>query len=402
MTVGIIATNIVPDISTKIIFIPLLLLWVSHAYISSDESFINTFFKPSLRTYSIYVWLILYLIIFLTGYSTSIGVYLLNFTRIGFTILMFNYYIELNDYKVVNRLMIISMILICFVCITSLQVLATNKDAARLLATGREEITQNLHGIIGGYAFIYSLIFICIVILGCFVEGIIKKNKVLWILILGLLVSTIFKASFMIALILLITISLLTVFKVNKFSHFMFLIIFIIIVIKILSPFISHGLILLSSTANSQSMSMRINELNQFLLYGNAKGTIDMSARFDLYIVSIKSFLSNPLLGVGGFYGYDTSIIGGHSAFIDEIARYGILGSAPLFIGLFSNMRYVYIKFDQKQKKIYMKCLVTFLVLGFINTLLFVPLVMVVFFVTPGLIMYLKDHNDLNQVENKY
>lgn len=400
MAVGILITSIVPNTSNKMIFTPLLLLWIISAFLTSNKSFINTFFKLSIKSYAIYVWLIGYFVFFITGYAIGIDVYLLNYIRIGFSILMFDYYMELNDYKVIKKLTLVSIALIVFVCITTIKVLSTNKDAARILATGREDLAQNLHGIIGTYGFIYSLVFICIVILGCFVDGTIKKNKVLWILILGLLLITIFEASFMIAIILLAAISLLMIFKVNKFSHFLFLFLLMVIFIELCLPFISDGLIFLANSVESQSMSMRFNELNQFIIDGNVGGTVDMGIRFNLYMISIKSFISSPLIGVGGFYGYDTRYfgIGGHSGFLDEIARYGILGTVSLFIGLIENMKYIYKKFDKKQKNIYMKCTVAFFSLGFINTILFVPIIVVVFFVVPGLLIYLRDHNELKQV----
>ena len=398
MAVRILITSIVPNTSNKMIFTPLLLLWTIFAFFTSNKSFINTFFKLRIKSYAIYVWLIGYFVFFITGYAIGIDAYLLNYIRIGFSILMFDYYIELNDYKVIKKLTLVSITLIVFVCITTIKVLSTNKDAARILATGIEDLAQNLHGIIGGYGFIYSLVFMCIVILGCFVDGTIKKNKVLWILILGLLLITIFEASFMIAIILLAAISLLIIFKVNKFSHFLFLFLLMAIFIELCLPFISDGLIFLANSVESQSMSMRFNELNQFIIDGNAGGTVDMGGRFNLYMISIKSFLSSPLIGVGGAYGYITFGIGGHSAFLDEIAKYGILGSASLFIGLIENMKYIYKKFDKKQKNIYMKCIVAFFILGFTNTILFVPIIVVVFFVVPGLLIYLRDYNELKQV----
>lgn len=134
---------------------------------------------------------------------------------------------------------------------------------------------------------------------------------------------------------------------------------------------------------------MRFYEMAYFLKYGNADGTLDLASRLDLYAISLKSFLSSPIIGVGGYYGYGTSFfgIGGHSAFLDELAKYGVLGSGFLFVALISNARFVYRRFkDNKQKMVYYCSMLAFFILGAINTLLFIPIAIMGYFVVPGII----------------
>ena len=395
MTVGILVMSIMPGAYNKIIFVPLLFLWVFFAFITSNESFINTFVRPSLKSYAIYLWLIVYILIYMTGYAVGIDIYLFNYMRIGFSILLFNYYIELKDINVIKRLTLISIALICFVCISTIIVLSTNPNAARILSTGREELAQNINGIVGSFGFIYSLVFICIVILGCFVEGIINKNKTLWIIIYSLFLITIFKASFMIALILLTGISLSVILRVKKFWHLLFLFLLIILFDVFCLPYISALLLFLANSVGSDAVAQRLHELNQFIISGNIENTSDMGIRLKYIIMSLESFISSPLVGVGGFYGYDTRYfgIGGHSGFLDELARYGILGTLSLFIGLIANMKYVFKILNKKQKNIYLKCSIGFFILGFINTIFFIHIFIVFFIVVPGLLIYFNGYN---------
>jgi len=66
------------------------------------------------------------------------------------------------------------------------------------------------------------------------------------------------------------------------------------------------------------------------LLSGNIEIT-DLSQRVSLLMNSISSFISSPLIGIGAYYNsYD--IVGGHSQFIDDFARYGIFGATPLIM----------------------------------------------------------------------
>lgn len=398
MTIGILITSLVPETSNKMVFLPLVLAWFLFAFQSNSRSIIVTFIKPSLKTYSIYLWIIGYMVFYFFGYTSGFEVYIFNYIRIAFSILLINYYIELKNYSTLNRLAIISIFIICFVCITTIKALLIDKNAARLLSTGVESLTENIQGIVGSFGFIYGLVFICITIIGCFAENIIIKHKAIWIIILVLMLFTIYEASFMIALIVLFVISLLIVLKINKLRDFLILCLAVLLILLVCSPIISNILLFLSRNVKGFELSMRVYELSQFITSGNTENAVDMGKRLSLYSISVKSFLSNPLLGVGGFYGYDSAYfgIGGHSGLLDELARYGILGTLPLFIGLIENMKYVYKKLITKKKIIYLKCMIGFFILGFINTVFFVPLIIIVFFVAPAILFYFRNSKESN------
>ena len=394
---GILLISLVPDTSSRFVFMPLVVLWILFSFLASTKGFIKTFILPDIKSYSVYLWLLFYGIFYVTGYGTGLEDHLLNYTRFGFSILLFNYYLMANDYKAIRRLTFFSIGCIVFICITTLIALLTDPMVARLLATGREELTQGLAGRgIGSYGFIYGLVFVAIAVFGSLKSGLIRKRKIISGIFLALCVFVIFQASFMFAL-LILTIALVLLL-LNVKSHLKYIVASLILLglFFVLSPVIQNLLVFLSHTVDSDAMSMRFYELALVMRDGSVEGTVNAAGRWRLYMVSLESFLSSPILGIGGHYGFGTSIfgIGGHSAFLDELARYGILGSGFLFVALFSNAKFVYRSFkDSKQKMVYYCSMLAFFILGLINTLLFVPLAIMAYFVVPGIISTVSKHD---------
>jgi O-antigen ligase len=160
----------------------------------------------------------------------------------------------------------------------------------------------------------------------------------------------------------------------------------------IFAPLLYNIFIYLGDAVGNQNLSMRFYELSQLFRYSSAEGTIDLRARLEFYRLSIDSLLSNPILGVGGYYGYDSSNygVGGHSGFLDELARFGLIGSMFLFIGIIKNIRFVYGRFRKNEARtVYFCSMLGFFILGMINTIFFIPIAAMVFFVVPGLLYML-------------
>lgn len=394
---GIILISLVPETSSRFIFIPLIAMWILFSFLASTKGFIKAFILPDIKSYSVYLWLLFYGVFYVTGYGRGLEDHLFNYARFGFTILLFNYYLEANDYKAIRRLTFFSIGCIVFTCIITLNTLFVNPMAARVLATGREELTQGLTGIgIGSYGFIYGLVFVAIALFGSLKSGLIRKRKIIFAVLLALFVFTIFKASFMFAILILTITSVLLLLNVKSTPNFIIVTLVLLGLFFILSPAIHNVFVFLGDTVKSEALSMRFYEFAYLLKYGNVEGTINAAARLDLYALSFKSFLSSPIIGIGWHYGYGTSVfgIGGHSAFLDELARYGILGSGFLFVALISNAKFVYRRFkDSKQKMVYYCSMSAFFILGMINTLLFVPVAIMAYFVVPGIICTVSKHD---------
>lgn len=388
---GIVLSSLVPEASSRYVFVPLVVLWIIFALLSSPKAFHKAFLDPDIKSYSVYLWLLTYIIFYLIGYmqSAEIGV-LLNYMRIGFSLILFNYYLEAGNVMAIKRLIAFALLCIFVTCITTLRGLALDPMAARVLATGREELMQGLAGLaIGSYGFIYGLVFVAIATVGLIRSNLLKKQKILFAAMAALFIYTIYSSAFMMALLILTTVLILLFLNIKKTRWLLASALITMIALVALSPFFYSVLSFFGGTVENEVLSMRFNELAHAIKHGGVEGTANLADRWYFLTLSVASFLTNPILGVGGSYGFGTSAygIGGHSAFFDELAKYGILGSGALFVALVSNASFVYRRLEHsKQKMVYYCSMVAFFILGTINTLLFVPVIFAAYFVVPGMI----------------
>jgi O-antigen ligase len=394
---GIVLISLVPETSNRFLFVTFFSMWIFFAYASNVRAFIKTLITPDIKIYSVYIWLMTYVIFYFTGYIQGAEIdRIFNHVRLGFTLLIFNYYLESEDWKAIEKLTGFSLACIVASCILTLRGIALDPMAARILATGREELIMGFDGLmIGTYGLIYSLAFVAVTLIGLLKM---KKSIITKTIFLGmaLLFSyTIFSAAFMIALLILL-VGFLLIFLNIKNTLMLIVTSFILVFLALLlSPLLYATFSYLGAVIEHDALSMRFYELAHMVRYGTAEGTVTSEARFNLYWQSLTMFLENPILGIGGFYGFRTDLfgIGGHSTFLDELAKYGILGSGFLFVAIISNFRYVYGKLrSEKQRAIYFSVMILFCLLGFINTLLFVPIFFTMFFVVPGMIFSYTKH----------
>lgn len=130
--------------------------------------------------------------------------------------------------------------------------------------------------------------------------------------------------------------------KKNRIITMLFLGIIIMVTIPILPEFIR----LVSETffATNEIVKTRLEELALLLQGGNIQGT-DLKFRFDLMSRSFSAFLHDSIFGVP-FSHYNTIdtgwIIGGHSEWFDDLARYGIVGMIFFCLFLYRSYQMVF------------------------------------------------------------
>lgn len=388
---GIVFISLVPEASSRYIFVPVALAWILFALLSGSRAFHKAFIAPDIKSYSVYIWLLTYTIFYLTGYMHDAEIdRIFNLIRLGFSMLIFNYYMETGDVKAAKRIIAFALACIFVVCITTLRGLAIDPMAARFLATGREELIQGFTGMaIGSYGFIYGLVFMVVAVIGLTKTHLPKKQKITFFVLAALAIYTIFSAGFVSALLILALILVLLLLNIRKASQLLVVAFVLFMLALVFLPVFHSAFNYLGDIVEHDALSMRFHELAQVIRYGSVEGTVNFAGRWNFLTLSISTFLTNPILGVGGFYGFGTDVygIGGHSAFFDELAKYGVLGSGFLFVALFSNARFVYRRLEHnKQKMVYYCSMSAFFILGAINTLLFVPVIFMAYFVVPGII----------------
>ena len=210
--------------------------------------------------------------------------------------------------------------------IATLNVVMVDNEAARLLAgAAKGAVRQEYYRRgVGGYGFVYGMVFILFCILAWMMLEKKLSIKVLLLTIGVTVVAMIFFASYTAAILLTVVTILLAVFSRTKQKNAT---LFLILGACVLALFFEDILIGLRDFAETLDMQWITKRINQ-LLEAETSGDMESLRRVELYQISIETFFSNILLG--------GSDIGGHSMFLDTLANYGLIG--VLFLGAFLKM----------------------------------------------------------------
>jgi uncharacterized protein with PQ loop repeat len=99
--------------------------------------------------------------------------------------------------------------------------------------------------------------------------------------------------------------------------------------------------------------------------------------------------LSNPFIGIGSYY-RNYSVIGGHSTWLDELGRHGLIGIAIVAGLLRTFYAQVIRSLKNKNAKKYVGTVMLFyILLGFINLTYGYAISVLVFSILPTMVRYL-------------
>ncbi len=391
------AIILVPHISifgiTKLV-IPIFILWIIIIMLKKNNLFLNRIF-----------WGLLILLIY---FSISSVISDGNFftARIEtvvyiFIIFLITYYYNLPSNRDKTESIILwSIIFILIQAIYNILGAYNHPELLKALAGSKSNIDAiwNLKLGIAGYGTIYSY-----AIIGPSFVYISLKNK---------------SNAFKLRKIMLFTTGIISIICVYSYTYTTAIVLCTIILILFLLLINKKiGLILLAATLISISIIDNIflyiiNSVENIsvserlaTIYNVVFGSGDLSdesslTRLRLYDLSLNTFLSNPILGVGGFYGHSSVIlpkgIGGHSEWLDFLARYGIFGLSLLLIPLFSLINLIQNTLKHVDNKFYIYIILYIFILGFINTTASNSLIFTIIFIIPFCA-----YNFLNQEEAK-
>lgn len=229
-----------------------------------------------------------------------------------------------NELSFFSRVIFLALII---TIITTVVGLLENPEAARWLATVDSSenpllITYNWKNM-GGYEFVYSVVLLYPLVIFAYKRK--KLNLVITIaLTVGVWILAIL-AEYTTALLLVIITTVLFFVKRNlKQQDVIILVVLAVAFCVIFSGPVSDALIWLGDTLDSNVLTPRIHALA-----GGRTGLEQVETkRLDLYLRSLNTFLSNPLLGTFIQGGSGT---GNHSFILDTLAKFGFLGAAMLF-----------------------------------------------------------------------
>ena len=126
--------------------------------------------------------------------------------------------------------------------------------------------------------------------------------------------------------------------------------------------------LIIDHSPNERVASRLIGLVDEDNQYGNA---YSLQRREELYLLSINTWLANIksfLIGIGDQRGVgmaESLGIGQHSDFLDNLARYGLLGAIPMFYFLKKAFGFVLSLFDNKYKLQVLVIIGVFVLCGF-------------------------------------
>jgi len=266
--------------------------------------------------------------------------------------------------------------------------------AARALATGIDPLQGVYSSLgIGGFGFVYSAVFVNIVLL----YFILKKQpnthnfyRYLCLIAFCVIFTMLLASSYATSLLFIIMGTIFVIFIKGKksllFSIILSFFFFVIFPKELIGYFLIDVALLFE---NNTVISTKFMDLAQGFV-SDSVGS-QTAARSQLYLVSLKTFLQNPFFGIyGPFGGSFNAKVGGHSGWLDLLAYYGLFGAIPLFGAIILNFR-KHLRYYTGHP--YYKFLVTaqilIVIFGFINPIIYVYQIGFVYFVIVPVLPFL-------------
>lgn len=224
---------------------------------------------------------------------------------------------------------IIISIFVAFVLIKTFFEMIANPDIARILAHGdkkdeslREYRLQNL----GGFGHSYGVAFLS----GVFLKRFTDKNathRILYFALFVLSVIYVFNTQYFLALFVIgfLVISCLYIKSTGEKK-------FLCILGGFLLLFLLPTIFNFFSQITDGTISDKFQEIADSITTGTIMGS-SSTARMDVYVLSLKQFITSPFIGTAGSY-TAYSVVGGHSTFLDFMALNGMVGAAVYILVL--------------------------------------------------------------------
>jgi hypothetical protein len=334
------------------------------ATLAHDFKFLFTFLNHS--KYWL-LWGAILLLYFFLNYGGEMETQLLSFIMILPIISIFSFCEYKRAYRLEKILFNVLIIGLIITSIITIRFLIQDPLASRVIAIAEGNSFYSMKGV-GGFSFVYSLVLLCPVLFYSFIYTK-SGNRWLYLLISCLFGITVIAASYAIANIVMFMLLVVPI-VFNKKNILPVTIVFIIVLLagKFLLSFAYDYILSIENTI----IRIRFLELYNFALFNEVQASSDISLRLSTYTGSFIKFISNPIFGVGAFFGTSGEVvgIGGHSEWLDLLARFGIVGSLPLLLFISSILKNIKSSLQKKTRPIYIIILFYFLLLGLVNPFL--------------------------------
>lgn len=316
-----------------------------------------------------------------------IGVYsiLLVFFPIFLAFFLFNK----EKYEMLKKLAVAVLLMLVITGITTFAGLIVYPELARDLAAFSND---NIIGIstrynIGGYDIVYCVVLAiplyCLVIEKKVTTGIKKFLEILiFIISLIFIVKTQYTTAMLLGIVSFGMIILIRKFDLKRLG---ILALLGLVFFSVYKGEISNGLIKVSYSIESQSISQRLEELAKALDGGKVTGE-DMTERGNAYGKSIEAFLEHPVLGT--WISSDNIELGGHSTVLDLMAGVGLPGFLLILYIFFYIEKLLLSRVENEITRKYVGIfLVVYIILAVVNPIISGTFFSVLFIGLPGIVL---------------
>jgi oligosaccharide repeat unit polymerase len=255
------------------------------------------------------------------------------------------YLIETNNKEASKAIIKVIIIFTSVTLVSSIIGLHNIPMAARMIATpttSYEELFSFRRMNIGGFAFVYTCLFFIPMLIASY-----KMKKIkFWHLFIGLgLISYYVVLTQYATAVLLLILSLVSLFFPKKIPIKKMVIILVVILITIIltRTYIANMLYYISGRS-SYILQVKISAFAD-VIAGVENNTASLAIRQMVYEKSFNAFLKHPLFG--SFLTNDNYVYGGHSFILDTLAQFGIFGLIILGLIYGSILKYLYLPFKK-------------------------------------------------------
>ena len=320
--------------------------------------------------------------------------------------LLFWYYGSLQDRFALKLLSFVTTGYYLLINIGTVFALRQNPDVSRLLANGNPELTGPLASpFTGGYQHIYSLTMFTVAIVGIIWYYRPKLFETIgWGLtvLLGLLVIVMSNYSF--AILFVFSFCLLVLCRLPKSGGVTTAILLACcLAALVVVPNLYRIFYFIAENTDSLKMQLRFMEVGNLLSGSGITEGSDAGTRIDLYMTSIKTFLTAPLFGIGDLVlktvENPREIVGGHSIVCDYLAYYGLVGSILFHSILIVNFTRIEKLLDRRGRFLYFAVFVLYYAQITVNAGYNEPLIEILFFLVPSLLLLVGEHTKREEKE---
>lgn len=362
-------------------------IWFFLAFASNSQAF--AFMIQSKRSLAVYFWPFVYLMVVLAGKDTfSYVVFLYPFIS-----LCGIYYIETRSFNSIKAFISIYFVYLFMIYLGSIMALVENPMISRILADSNKEVTKEFAT---PFVANFSTVNNTSLLLPVFIYLLLKKNLsgnkrfFAWLLVI-LGVAVMLMAQYFLAVVVsACLLSFLFLFdSMNRTKAIILLLLYLITIGVVV--FFEPLVLCLAAVFKSEVYANRLLEIAKAVTEFKVSETTDLAIRVNKYLLSLKTFIENPLFGVGAISSKARGLVGGHSQYFDALACYGLFVGS-LFIYIVPCLYRCYEWYFEKKYHYVLKCVfISYFIDNTINLCYTPEMLFFIAFVIPMYLLLVQD-----------